>query len=78
LFSQWLYFGDTKRKIIFSLFTRSVPPKILLVEDDDMCRKLSSKLLQVFGCTFDVATDGLDAVEKMNYGNKYDIVLMVM
>ncbi|TPX67365.1 hypothetical protein SpCBS45565_g03786 [Spizellomyces sp. 'palustris'] len=54
----------------------SVPPKVLLVEDDVTCRKLSSKLLQVFGCSFDVAVDGLDAVERMNVGNKYDIVLM--
>ncbi|KAI9099724.1 hypothetical protein DFS34DRAFT_678317 [Phlyctochytrium arcticum] len=54
----------------------SVPPKVLLVEDDITCRKLSSKLLQVFGCAFDVAVDGLDAVERMGVGNKYDIVLM--
>lgn len=55
----------------------SVPPKVLLVDDDSTCRKLSSKLLQVFGCSFDVAVDGLDAVNRMGVGNKYDIVLMV-
>ncbi|KAJ3168907.1 kinase-regulated stress-responsive transcription factor skn7 [Geranomyces variabilis] len=54
----------------------SVPPKVLLVEDDITCRKLSSKLLQVVGCAFDVAVDGLDAVERMGVGTKYDIVLM--
>jgi CheY-like chemotaxis protein len=54
----------------------SAPPKVLLVEDDDTCRRLSSKLLQIFGCNFDIAVDGLDAVNRMNVGYKYDIVLM--
>ena len=54
----------------------SAPPKVLLVEDDDTCRRLSSKLLQIFGCNFDIAVDGLDAVNRMNVGYKYDLVLM--
>ncbi|KAG0224300.1 kinase-regulated stress-responsive transcription factor skn7 [Actinomortierella wolfii] len=53
----------------------SMPPKVLLVEDDDVCRRLSSRLLQIFGCPFDVAEDGLAAVGKMSH-QKYDIVLM--
>jgi CheY-like chemotaxis protein len=54
----------------------TAPPKVLLVEDDDTCRRLSSKLLQIFGCNFDIAVDGLDAVNRMGVGYKYDIVLM--
>lgn len=54
----------------------SMPPKVLLVEDDDTCRRLSSRLLQIFGCPFDVAEDGVAAVGKMSH-QKYDIVLMV-
>jgi osomolarity two-component system response regulator SKN7 len=46
------------------------------VEDDAVSRKLSSKFLQVFGCTIDVAVDGVGAVNKMNF-EKYDLVLMV-
>ncbi|GAA97713.1 uncharacterized protein L969DRAFT_97471 [Mixia osmundae IAM 14324] len=53
----------------------SVPPKVLLVEDDAVSRRLSSKFLQVFGCTIDVAVDGVAAVNKMNM-DKYDLVLM--
>lgn len=53
-----------------------MPPKVLLVEDDDTCRRLSSRLLQIFGCPFDVAEDGVAAVGKMTH-QKYDIVLMV-
>ncbi|KAF9913428.1 kinase-regulated stress-responsive transcription factor skn7 [Lobosporangium transversale] len=53
----------------------AMPPKVLLVEDDDTCRRLSSRLLQIFGCPFDVAEDGMAAVGKMSH-QKYDIVLM--
>ncbi|KAG0196276.1 kinase-regulated stress-responsive transcription factor skn7 [Mortierella sp. GBA30] len=53
----------------------AMPPKVLLVEDDDTCRRLSARLLQIFGCPFDVAEDGLAAVGKMSH-QKYDIVLM--
>lgn len=48
----------------------------MLVEDDSVCRKLSSKFLEVFGCDIDVAVDGVSAVNKMKM-QKYDLVLMV-
>jgi len=53
----------------------SQPPRVLLVEDDAICRSVSSKLLQIFGCKFDVAVDGQSAIERMG-NKKYDIVLM--
>ena len=49
---------------------------MLLVDDDAVSRRLSSKSLKVFGCTTDVALDGVAAVNKMNL-EKYDLVLMV-
>lgn len=52
------------------------PPKVLLVEDDPICRNLSAKLLQVFGCTYDVANDGQRAVDLTSVGNKYDLILV--
>ena len=54
----------------------AVPPRVLLVDDDAVIRKLSSKFLKIFGCTTDVAVDGIGAVTKMNL-EKYDLVLMV-
>jgi osomolarity two-component system response regulator SKN7 len=54
----------------------AVPPRVLLVDDDAVSRKLSSKFLQIFGCTIDVAVDGVGAVNKMDL-EKYDLVLMV-
>ncbi|KAG5350616.1 hypothetical protein C0989_010169 [Termitomyces sp. Mn162] len=53
----------------------AVSPRVLLVDDDAVSRKLGSKFLQVFGCTIDVAVDGISAVNKMNL-EKYDLVLM--
>ena len=53
----------------------SVPPKILLVDDDAVYRNMSSKFLQVFGCEADVAVDGISALDKVNV-EKYDLILM--
>jgi hypothetical protein len=54
----------------------AVPPRVLLVEDDAVSRKLSSKFLQVLGVTTDFAVDGESAVKQMHLG-RYDLVLMV-
>jgi len=43
--------------------------------DDAVSRQLSSKFLKVFGCTTDVAVDGIAVVNKTNL-EKYDLVLM--
>jgi osomolarity two-component system response regulator SKN7 len=54
----------------------TVPPRILLVDDDSVYRDLSGKLLQVIGCTIDLAKDGVEALKKMGL-EKYDLILMV-
>jgi osomolarity two-component system, response regulator SKN7 len=53
----------------------TIPPKILLVDDDAVYRNMSSKFLQVFGCEADVAVDGFSALDKVNMQN-YDLILM--
>ncbi|KAF8886867.1 hypothetical protein CPB84DRAFT_1712291 [Gymnopilus junonius] len=69
--------GAQKLRVRRSTFVPgwAVPPRVLLVDDDAVSRKLSSKFLKVFGCTIDVAVDGIGAVNKMNL-EKYDLVLM--
>jgi hypothetical protein len=54
----------------------AAPPRILLVEDDEICQHLSRKLLQKIGCQIDVVADGRAAISQMNFA-KYDLVLMV-
>lgn len=70
--------GKNKLRVRRSTFVPgwTVSPRVLLVDDDAVSRKLGSKFLQVFGCTIDVAVDGVGAVNKMNL-EKYDLVLMV-
>ncbi|ORX63507.1 hypothetical protein BCR32DRAFT_213624, partial [Anaeromyces robustus] len=53
----------------------SQPPNVLIVDDDVNYRLISSRILKIFGCNFDVANDGQSAIEHMG-GKKYDIVLM--
>lgn len=50
-------------------------PRVLLVDDDVICRKLSTKILEYLGCITDVCVDGDDAVRMMDK-NAYDIVFM--
>lgn len=70
--------GGSRLRIRKGAFTPAwaVPPRVLLVDDDQVSRKIFSKFLQVSGCTIDVAVDGIGAVNKMNL-EKYDLVLMV-
>jgi osomolarity two-component system, response regulator SKN7 len=51
-------------------------PRILLVEDDPTCRQIGGKFLYSFMAEVDTALDGLEAVSKMQEGNKYDMILM--
>lgn len=53
----------------------TIPPRVLLVDDDSIFRRLSTRLLQLAGCTIDVAVDGVEAIRKLGT-DKYDLVLM--
>ncbi|KAJ8522893.1 hypothetical protein ONZ45_g600 [Pleurotus djamor] len=53
----------------------AVSPRVLLVDDDAVVQKLSTRLLRIFGCIIDSATDGAAAVDKMNNAI-YDLVFM--
>ncbi|OPY12698.1 MAG: Autoinducer 2 sensor kinase/phosphatase LuxQ [Syntrophus sp. PtaB.Bin001] len=49
--------------------------RILLVEDNPVNQTLSAAMLEYFGCSADVADDGLEALEKVA-ANQYDLILM--
>lgn len=55
--------------------TLALKPKILLVEDNEMNRKLVSQVLKTKGITCDIAVDGHEAL-KACAEKDYDIVLM--
>ncbi|KAI8343448.1 hypothetical protein BC941DRAFT_411426 [Chlamydoabsidia padenii] len=50
-------------------------PKVLVVEDNVMYRRISMRCLQRLGCDLDLACDGLEAVACMKT-SKYDLILM--
>jgi len=50
-------------------------PHILLVDDNDVNRKVASNILIKSGCKVEEAIDGFEAIEKVKKGN-YDLVLM--
>lgn len=49
--------------------------KILLVEDSKTNQEVASNMLALFGCEFDIAQNGVEAVDKVK-NNAYDLVLM--
>lgn len=69
-------FADTRKKSGTVDPGWSRPPRILLVEDDMTCRQIGGKFLYSFSCAVDCAFDGLEAVSKVQEGNKYDMILM--
>ncbi|KAL6246034.1 kinase-regulated stress-responsive transcription factor skn7 [Rhinocladiella similis] len=69
-------FADSRKKSAQADPGWSRSPRILLVEDDPTCRQIGGKFLYSFNCVVDCAFDGLQAVNKMQEGNKYDMILM--
>ncbi|GES96529.1 stress response regulator/HFS transcription factor [Rhizophagus clarus] len=53
----------------------SIQPKILFVDDELFVREDGNQWYQAYGCQFDVAADGITAVNKMQI-HQYDIVFM--
>lgn len=56
---------------------RSLPPRILLVEDDLINRKVVLHMLKTMGCSADCAVNGQEAVE-VAAKQRYDLILMDM
>ncbi|KAI8833194.1 CheY-like superfamily, partial [Chytridium lagenaria] len=56
-------------------FDTSPSLRILIVDDNQLVRDISSRLLQRLNCNFDVAVDGMNALEKA-FNNRYDLILM--
>lgn len=52
-------------------------PMILLVEDDKVCARIGTKFLRAFDCGVETASDGLQAVSRINNGPiTFDLILM--
>lgn len=49
---------------------------ILLVEDNKSNQIVTGFLIEEFGLSFDIANNGQEAVDLVNQGNHYDLILM--
>lgn len=58
-----------------SAVSHSLSGHVLLVEDNAVNQQVAMGLLRLLGCTFDIADNGLEAVEKWQSG-RFDLVLM--
>ncbi len=50
--------------------------RILLVEDNDINQVVASEMLEDMGLVVDIVENGKEAIEKMDSGNNYDLILM--
>jgi CheY-like chemotaxis protein len=51
------------------------PPRVLVVDDNSICLQICCQLLKGFGCSINVAEDGMDALSLLQK-NRYDLILM--
>ena len=50
--------------------------KVLIVDDNMINLKVATRLLKDYSCIIDTASSGFECIDKINAGNKYDLVLM--
>jgi len=50
--------------------------KVLLTEDNTINQKIAERMLKSLGCEVNIASDGLQAVEKVKNGNIFDVIFM--
>lgn len=50
--------------------------KVLIVDDNIINLKVATRLLKDYSCIIDTANSGFECIDKINAGNKYDLVLM--
>lgn len=50
--------------------------KVLIVDDNKLNLKVASKLLSKYKLNIELALSGIECIEKINNGNKYDLILM--
>lgn len=73
--------ADVETSEAYKALSTSLPceekviPKILLVENENSSTKVSRRVLAQYGCSVDVVTDGISAVNRAQT-NSYDLILM--
>ncbi|KAI7906030.1 uncharacterized protein BX663DRAFT_428245 [Cokeromyces recurvatus] len=53
----------------------ATPPRILLVDDDAVYRDMCGRMLNMVGCSINLAKNGIEALHKLSH-EKFDLILM--
>jgi len=64
-----------RASVLQSAARSTIALHVLLAEDNPVNRQVAGAMLEKLGCTFDIASDGAQAVERWT-SNRYDVVLM--
>lgn len=64
------------KKINEALVEKYKGMKVLIVDDNKLNIKVARKAIENFGFVIDEAVDGLDCLNKIQQGEKYDLILM--
>jgi CheY-like chemotaxis protein len=68
-------FTATLKALQKAIAVKSLPTRILVAEDNSVNRKVMQSLLNLFGCQFDFAANGREAVELARTG-KFGLIFM--
>jgi len=65
----------TRKNAEARLRARQPPPRVLLVEDNEIGRMVAVKLLKLAGVAVEAAVDGIEGVERASHA-RFDLILM--
>lgn len=58
------------------LLPKKLEAHILIVEDNLTNQQVASEMISLLGCTFEIAKNGGEALELLNKGSRFDVILM--
>jgi PAS domain S-box-containing protein len=67
---------SVSKEISFINYFKNTSPRILLVDDNAVNRKVASEILKKANCTVESADSGKKAIELFSENNDYDLILM--
>ncbi len=63
-------------EIVLTNYFSEYSPKVLLVDDNSINRKVASEILKKANCIIKTAESGIEAIEIFRHDNSFDIILM--
>lgn len=67
---------DSQERTDLTIRETKLKANVLLAEDNADMQALTSELLEKIGCTYEVASDGIEVIAKLEQPTAFDVVLM--